>query len=271
MPQRCICGIFVGASVAPSTARVEGGVLCRMRVFVLGVASRVPRELADICLVMFSEVDEQEDEYGAFYERSNAFESGDEKNGRNDGYRDVDESTVAVPSSLFRERRKGNYEALCNGVARQDFCWLGCASGWRTLPQREGANFSSGRMADPGDEHVVHQLKGFDGMGQEFVIKGLRYDVSSVNIDFAEEFSMTLELGVANAVEEFDLVSFVSIIYVVFAQMFGVGVSMIIASFGEITSSSAILIAFNVAGSGSLISTTSGDQLRKSVLGKQMR
>ena len=263
MPQRCICGVFMSISVVVCAVRVVGGVLCCMRVFVLGVASRVPRERADVCLVMFSEVDEQKDKYGAFYERSNAFESGDEQNGRNDGYRDVDESTVAVPSSLFRERRKGNYEALYNGVAWQDFCWLGCASGWRTLPQREGANFSSGRMADPGDEHVVHQLKGSDGMGQEFMIKSLRYNVSSVNIDVAEEFSLTSELGVDNAQEIVGLVSFSSIILADFSRVFSIDVSMIVVSSVETASAGAVPSALDVIGSGLSTSTISGGSTRR--------
>ena len=69
MPQRCICGVFVSISAVFRTVRVVGGVLCRTRVFELGVVSRVPRERADECLVMFCEVAEQKDEYEVLYDK----------------------------------------------------------------------------------------------------------------------------------------------------------------------------------------------------------
>ena len=234
-----------------------------MRVFELGVASRVPRERADECLVMFSEVADQKDEYEVFYEQFNASKSGNEQNGQNDRYRGTDETIDAVSSSSFREWRKGNYEVLNDKVVLQDFCWLGCASGWRILSQREGANFSSKRIADPVDEYAVHQLKEFDGTDQEFVIKGLSYNVSSVSANVAEDFSVTFELGVAHAEEVVGLASFTSIIQVVSARMFSIDISMITVSSVETTSASAILIAFSVTGSGLSVSTISGGSTRR--------
>ena len=263
MPQRCICGVFMSISVVFCAVRVVGGVLCRLRVFELGVASRVPRERADEWLVMFSEVAEQKDEYEVFYEQFNTSKSGNEQNGQNDGYRGTNESIVAVPSSLFREWRKGNYDVLYNKVALQDFCWLGCASGWRTLPQREGANFSSKRMADPVDGYALHQLKGFDGMGQEFVIKGLSYNISSASINVAEEFSVPLELGVDSSQEVVGSVSFTSIIHVDFARMFSIDVSMTTVISVETTSAGAIPSAFDVIGSGLSTSAISGGSTRR--------
>ena len=78
MPQRCICRIFVGVPVVLRSIFVVGGILCRMRVWGLGLEG----------VVMF-----------------------------------------------------------CNALyVRQGSCWLRCVPGWRTLPQREGANFDSGRV-----------------------------------------------------------------------------------------------------------------------------
>ena len=97
--------------------------------------------------------------------------------------------------------QKDGYEVFCDKVVLQDFCWLRCASGWRTLPRQEGANFNSRRMADLVDDCAVHQLKEFDGTDQEFVIEGLSYNVSSMDVNVAEDFSVPLELGITNAEE----------------------------------------------------------------------
>ena len=69
---------------------------------------------------------------------------------------------------------------------------------------------------------------------------------------------MTSKLGAASVEEVADLASFTSITQVVFAQMFDIDVSMISVSSVEVTSASAVLIAFSAAGSGMSISTISG-------------
>ena len=118
-------------------------------------------------------------------------------------------------------------------------------------------------MADPVDEYAVHKLKGFDGTDQEFVIKSLSYNISSVSVNVAEDLSVPLELGVANAQEVVGLVSFTSIIHVVFARMFSIDVSLTTVSSVETTSANAILSAFNVTGSGLSMSTISGGSTRR--------
>ena len=75
-------------------------------------------------------------------------------------------------------------------------------------------------------------------------------------------FKVTLNFGAANTDKVVALVSFTSIIKVVFVQMFGIDVSMITVSFVEVTSASAILIAFSSAGSGLSMSTISGSSTR---------
>ena len=61
---------------------------------------------------------------------------------------------------------------------------------------------------------------------------------------------MTSKLGAASAEEVADLATFTSITQVVFAQMFDIDVSMITVSSVEVTSASAVLIAFSAAGRG---------------------
>ena len=76
-------------------------------------------------------------------------------------------------------------------------------------------------------------------------------------------FDVTLNLGAANADEIVTLASFTSIIKVVFAQMFGIDFSMITDSFVEVTSTSAVLIAFSATGSTLSMSTISGSSQLK--------
>ena len=84
------------------------------------------------------------------------------------------------------------------------------------------------------------------------------YDVSSVSANVAKEFSVTLDLGTAQAEEVVALASFTSNIHVVFAQMFSIDVSMITVSSVEATSASTILTAFSAAGRGLSMSTITG-------------
>ena len=70
-------------------------------------------------------------------------------------------------------------------------------------------------------------------------------------------FEVTLNFGAANTDEVVALVPFTSIIKVVFAQMFGIDVSMITVSFVEVTSASAFVIAFSATRSGLSMSTIS--------------
>ena len=81
------------------------------------------------------------------------------------------------------------------------------------------------------------------------------YNVSSVSAHVAKDFSVTLELGAAQAEEVVTLASFTSIIHVVFAQMFSIDVSMITVSSVEATSASTILTAFSASGKGLSMST----------------
>ena len=69
---------------------------------------------------------------------------------------------------------------------------------------------------------------------------------------------MTSKLGATSAKEVADLASFTSITQEVFAQMFVMDVSMISVISFEVTSESAVLIAFSAAGSGLSMSTISG-------------
>ena len=77
-----------------------------------------------------------------------------------------------------------------------------------------------------------------------------------------EDFSVTLELGVAKAEEVMAPASVTLIIQVVFAKVFGTDVSMITVSSVEVTSASAILVAFSATGSGVSISTMSESSTR---------
>ena len=188
MPQRCICGIFVGVSVVLRYVFVVGGVLCRMRVW------------GSEGVVMF-----------------------------------------------------------CNALyVRQGFCWLRCVPGWRTLPQREGANFDSKRVVDPMGGYPVYQLKDVDWSDQEFVIEGLSYYVSPMSLNVTEDFSVSLELEAANAEEVMDLVSFNSTVLMIFYRRFSVDASAIAVSPAEITSANATLVALNGTRSGLPVSTIYG-------------
>jgi len=129
-----------------------------------------------------------------------------------------------------------------------DIRWLGCTSGWRTLPQREGANFSFRRVADLVDEYAVCQLK-------EFVIEGLNYDAFSVDIDVAGEVSVTPEMGVDSAREIAGLISSSSISFTYFSGVSSLGVSMIAVSSEVSTSAGAVPNAYDVVGSGMPTST----------------
>ena len=153
---------------------------------------------------------------------------------------------------------------FCDALyVRQSFCWLRCAPGWRTLPQREGANFNSKRVVDPMGGYLVYQLKDVDWSDQEFVMEGLSYYVSPTNVNATEDFSVSLESEAANAEEVMDLVSFTSIVHVVFDWRFSVDVSAIAVSPAEVTSANATLIAFNRTGSGLPVSTIYGGSARK--------
>ena len=213
----------MSTSVVSCAVRVIGGVLCRMRVFGQDVR----------CVSTLVVCDEFTPEWWKFVK----------------GVIESKELPLDVPRVTPRT------EILRMIVG--DFCWLGCVSGWRTLPQREGANFSSRCVADLVDEYTVRQLKEFDGMGQDFVIEGLGGDVSSVNIDVAEEVSVTSELGVDSAQEIMGPISSSSISLVDFSGVFSLGVSMITVSSVETTSAGAVPNAFDVVGSDMSTSTIS--------------
>ena len=82
-------------------------------------------------------------------------------------------------------------------------------------------------------------------------------DTQAFAVSERQPFEVTLNFGAANADEVAALASFTSIIKVVFAQMLGIDVSKITVSFMEITSASAVLIAFSATGSALSMTTIS--------------
>ena len=67
-------------------------------------------------------------------------------------------------------------------------------------------------------------------LNEEFVNRSLSYTVSSVSTIVVEPFSVTLDFGAASAEKVVALDSSTTIIPVVFAQMFGIDVSMVAVS-----------------------------------------